>query len=98
MPTAHAPQYTIPYETTTSFNSSDGSVVKDTKSGTLFEVGSPLFYAVVGAGSGVSAVILCCLVCICTVLIYKHNKLKGEYTIYKAHACYQSFIHIKGLQ
>ena len=59
--------------------------MKDTKSRVRFEVGSPLFYAVVGTGSGVVAMILCCLVGVGAVLIYKHNKVKGEHVIYNMH-------------
>ena len=83
VPTPYTPHYSIPDQATISLNSSDGSIVKDTKSRALFEVGSPLFYAVVGAGSGIIAIILCCLICVSAVLIYKHKKAKGEHIIYK---------------
>ena len=42
------------------------------------EVGSRLFYAVVGVGSGMVTLLMCCLCCVCAMLICRQHRTKGK--------------------
>ena len=53
------------------------------KMASQFEVGSPLFYAVVGGGSGIVAVLLLCLLCVCAILIFRRTQIKGKTVVHE---------------
>ena len=52
--------------------------VLNEKQPSKFEVGSRLFYIVVGAGGGMVMLLICCVCCACIVLICRRKGIKGN--------------------
>ena len=56
-----------------------------------FEVGSRLFYAVVGAGGGIVVLLICCPLCVCAMLICRRHRFKGKLKMKSAYCVHNYY-------